>query len=176
MKAYGGKCMKASRQFSKLVPLAVAFSLSSAGCGDGTSGTTPAVSLVVIPSPATFTVLPPRVPPGSPTPSCCPTLSTSWTLSVSSTRSGDLESATITVRDTTSGAVIANESLDQAQLAAQGGTHVEAGTPLVVPQFVLKEIPADFSARSLLLRVEVTLRSGSQQATASVEASLISPQ
>ena len=168
--------MKASTQLSRLIPLVVAFSLSGAGCGDGTSGTTPAVSLVVTPSPATFTVLPPRVPPGSPTSSCCPTLSASWTLSVSSTRSGDLESATITVRDTTSGGVIANESLDQAQLAARGGTHVEAGSPLVVPQFVLKQIPADFSARSLVLRVEVALHSGSQLATANVEASLISPQ
>jgi hypothetical protein len=167
--------MKQRVQPSVSIPLVAAVLLASAGCRSGTPGATPALSLAVMFSPVTFTVLPPRVPPGSSAHPCCATLAASWSLSVASTRSGDLDSATITIRDGATGALVVSQSLTAAHLAAQGHSHVEAGTPSLLSQSVLQPVPADFSAASLVLRIEVTLRAGSQQATGSVETSLVTP-
>ncbi len=144
--------------------------LGAASCGKSTPGPTPALSLAVTPNPVTFSVLPPNSPPRASIPPCCPTLVAGWTLVVTPTTEGDLESATITLHNRVTGYLYVNRLFDASQLATQVPTHVRAGAPVSIVQALLETMPAQFSsAEPLRLRMEVAFHADGRTVTSAVE-------
>lgn len=144
--------------------------LASASCGKSPTGPPPSLSLTVVPSPVTFSVLPPSLQPEASTPLCCPTLLARWTLVVAPTTTGDIVSATITVQNPVTRYVYVDRQFDAIRLAAQVPTHIEPGAAVAMPQALLETMPPQFSSSEpLRLRLEVAFRAGGQTVTAAVE-------
>jgi len=143
--------------------------LGCGACGKETTGPTPSLTLAVVPSPVTFTVRPPTSEPNPVSP-CCSILAARWTLVVNTTAAGDLESATMNLRNRVTGFVYVNRRLDADQLATQVSTHLEPGMNVAIAQAFLETMPAQLSsAEPLLLRLEVTLVAHGQAVTAAIE-------
>ena len=144
--------------------------LGAVCCDDDKPGPPPELSLAVTPNPVFFSVLPPNSPPRESIPPCCATLVAGWTLMVTPTTEGDLQSATVTLHNRATGYLYVNRTFDANQLATQVPTHVRAGAPVSIIQALLETMPPEFSSdEPLLLRVEVAFRGGGRTVTTTIE-------
>lgn len=144
--------------------------LGAGACDKSATGPLPELSLAVTPNPVFFSVLPPNSPPRESIPPCCPTLLAGWTLRVTPTTDGDLESATITLHNRATGYLYINRTFDASQLATQVPTQLRAGAAVNIIQALLETMPPQFSSTEpLLLRVEVTFHGDGRTVTSSIE-------
>lgn len=125
------------------IALVAVLTLAVAGC----SGKEPlagpqepsglALSVRTSPSPITFSLLPPRVPPGEPLPPCCQTLMAGWSIELRASAEGRLESISAVLR---SGSVeFGQASLDPPW---QGPIRLAPGGAVILAQRLLATMPA----------------------------------
>lgn len=111
-----------SRSAGRIVCLVLLAGLAAARCGDAPGAPSPALALAVTPNPARFSLLPPRVPPGTPLPECCATIVARFTLSVSPTVTGNLDSLVMSAHVASTGTLAASDDYGPEEIVAKQGT------------------------------------------------------